>query len=62
MRRNCSLRLDMNTCTMDIESCLHDRRIIHSDPEIMSGIPVFVGTRISLQTFFDYLQGEAGLA
>ena len=44
MRRNCSLRLDMNTCTMDIESCLHDRRIIHSDPEIMSGIPVFVGT------------------
>jgi uncharacterized protein (DUF433 family) len=30
--------------------------------EIMSGTPVFVGTRIPLQTFFDYLEGEAGLA
>ncbi|MBW4634685.1 MAG: DUF433 domain-containing protein [Iphinoe sp. HA4291-MV1] len=28
----------------------------------MSGTPVFVGTRIPLQTFFDYLEGEAGLA
>jgi uncharacterized protein (DUF433 family) len=47
---------------MDIQSRLRDRRIIHSDPEIMSGSPVFVGTRVPLQTFFDYLEGEAGLA
>lgn len=47
---------------MDIEKVLRDRRIIHSDPDIMSGTPVFVGTRVPLQTFFDYLEGEAGLA
>ncbi|MDF5720674.1 MAG: DUF433 domain-containing protein [Rhizonema sp. PD37] len=47
---------------MDIQRVLCDRRIIHSDPEIMSGTPVFVGTRVPLQTFFDYLEGEAGLA
>ena len=52
----------MNTSTMNIESCLRDREIIHSDPEIMSGTPVFVGTRVPLQTFFDYLEGEAGLS
>jgi uncharacterized protein (DUF433 family) len=46
---------------MDIQTSLRDRQIIHSDPEIMSGTPVFVGTRIPLQTFFDYLEGEAGL-
>ena len=27
----------------------------------MSGTPVFVGTRVPLQTFFHYLEGEAGL-
>ena len=47
---------------MNIQRVLRDRQIIHSDPEIMSGTPVFVGTRIPLQTFFDYLEGEAGLA
>ncbi|GAA6619318.1 DUF433 domain-containing protein [Scytonema sp. NUACC26] len=47
---------------MDIQKILRERRIIHSDPEIMSGTPVFVGTRVPLQTFFDYLEGEAGLA
>ncbi len=36
--------------------------IIHSNPEIMSGVSVFVGTRVPLQTFFDYLEGEEGLA
>lgn len=54
--------LDMNTGTIDIQSYLHDREIIHSDPDIMSGVPVFVGTRVPLQTFFDYLEGEAGLS
>ncbi len=52
----------MNTCTMDIQSFLRARQIIHSDPEIISRTPVFVGTRVPLQTFFDYLEGEAGLA
>jgi uncharacterized protein (DUF433 family) len=32
-------------------------RVVHSDPEILSGTPVFVGTRVPVQTLFDYLQG-----
>jgi uncharacterized protein (DUF433 family) len=31
---------------------------IHSDPEIMGGTAVFVGTRVPVQTLFDHL--EAG--
>ncbi|MEH2044921.1 DUF433 domain-containing protein [Nostoc sp.] len=46
---------------MDIQTVLRDRRIISSDPDIMSGTSVFVGTRVPFQTFFDYLEGEAGL-
>lgn len=28
---------------------------VHSDPEILGGTPVFVGTRVPAQTLFDYL-------
>jgi uncharacterized protein (DUF433 family) len=31
---------------------------VHSDPGIMGGTPVFVGTRVPFQTLLDYL--EAG--
>jgi uncharacterized protein (DUF433 family) len=31
---------------------------IHSDPEILGGTPVFVGTRVPVRTPLDYL--EAG--
>ncbi len=47
---------------MKIQQILDRQGIVHSDPEIMSGVPVFVGTRVPLQTFFDYLEGESGLA
>ena len=30
---------------------------INIDPEIMSGAPVFAGTRVPIQTIFDYLEG-----
>jgi uncharacterized protein (DUF433 family) len=34
--------------------------IIHSDPEIMGGTPVFVGKRVPLQNLIDYLEdGES---
>ena len=33
-------------------------KVVHSDPEIMSGEPVFVGTRVPVYNLFDYL--EAG--
>jgi uncharacterized protein (DUF433 family) len=31
---------------------------VHSDPEIMGGTVVFVGTRVPLQNLFDYLEGD----
>lgn len=35
-----------------------NRLPIHSDPDILGGSPVFVGTRVPVQTLLDYL--EAG--
>ena len=32
--------------------------VVHSDPERLGGTPVFVGTRVPVQSLFDYL--EAG--
>lgn len=32
--------------------------VVHSDPEILGGTPVFVGTRVPFQNLLDYL--EAG--
>ena len=34
------------------------QRVTHSDPAILGGTTVFVGTRVPLQALFDYL--EAG--
>ena len=31
--------------------------IAHSDPEILSGTPVFVGTRVPVRTLLVYLEG-----
>jgi len=33
------------------------KSIIHSDPEIHSGDPVFVGTRVPVRTLLDYIEG-----
>lgn len=30
---------------------------VHSDPEIMGGTPVFVGTRVPAKTLLDYIEG-----
>lgn len=35
--------------------------VVHSDPEIMGGTPVFVGTRVPLDAMFDYLEGDYSL-
>jgi uncharacterized protein (DUF433 family) len=38
---------------------MNDRAlVVHQDPEILGGTPVFVGTRVPVKTLFDYL--EAG--
>ena len=31
--------------------------IVHSDPEILGGTPVFVGTRVPVRILLDYLEG-----
>ena len=35
--------------------------VVHSDPEIMGGTPVFVGTRVPLRNLIDYLEGDYSL-
>lgn len=36
--------------------------VIAVDPQIMSGAPCFAGTRVPVQTLFDYLAGGHPLA
>ena len=31
--------------------------VVHSSPDILGGTPVFVGTRVPLQSLIDYLAG-----
>ena len=35
--------------------------VVHSDPDILSGMPVFVGTRVPFQSLIDYLAGGDSL-
>ena len=35
--------------------------VVHSDPEILGGTPVFVGTRVPLRNLIDYLEGDYSL-
>lgn len=35
--------------------------VVHSDPEILGGVPVFIGTRVPVQNLFDYLSGGDSL-
>lgn len=36
--------------------------VVHCDPDILGGAPVFVGTRVPLRALFDYLAGGHPLA
>ena len=40
----------------------HTESVIQSDPEIMGGTAVFVGTRVPFQTLLDYLDAGQPLA
>jgi uncharacterized protein (DUF433 family) len=33
-------------------------QIVHRDPEILGGTPVFRGTRVPIRSIFDYLKGR----
>jgi len=35
--------------------------VTHRHPEILSGTPVFVGTRVTIRSLFDYLEGGDNL-
>jgi len=35
--------------------------VVHSDPDILGGTPVFVGTRVPLRNLIDYLEGGYSL-
>jgi uncharacterized protein (DUF433 family) len=37
------------------------KTIIHSDPNIHSGDPVFIGTRVPVRTLLDYIEGGDSL-
>jgi uncharacterized protein (DUF433 family) len=36
-------------------------RVVHSDPDILGGTPVFVGTRVPMRTLLDYLKAGDSL-
>jgi uncharacterized protein (DUF433 family) len=42
-------------------TALPDGAVVHTDPEILGGTPVFVGTRVPVQTFIEYLEGGYSL-
>jgi uncharacterized protein (DUF433 family) len=35
--------------------------VVHSDPEILGGTPVFVGTRVPVKSLYDYLKAGDSL-
>ena len=35
--------------------------VVHRDPEILGGVPVFVGTRVPFRNLIDYLEGGYSL-
>ena len=35
--------------------------VVHSDPDVMGGAPVFVGTRVPVQALIDYIEGGHSL-
>lgn len=37
------------------------KNAVHSDPEIMSGTPVFIGTRVPFQALLDYIEAGQSL-
>jgi len=41
---------------------VNENPVVHSDSQIMSGTPVFVGTRVPFQTLIDYLEAGQPLA
>lgn len=60
MDESSTLRLcDSNLCILISRTVMMPTsRVVHSDPDILGGTPVFIGTRVPMKTLLDYL--EAG--
>jgi uncharacterized protein (DUF433 family) len=41
----------------DVRTRLPNGRVYHSNPEILGGTPVFVGTRVPVETLMEWLSG-----
>jgi uncharacterized protein (DUF433 family) len=40
---------------------MKEASVVHSDPNILGGTPVFVGTRVPMQALIDYIEGGHSL-
>jgi len=54
LRRFCALETG---CSTAYGGGMSSEAIIHSDPEVLGGTPVFIGTRVPAQSLFDHLEG-----
>ena len=59
--------LEAHVRVLDFHPVLYDsismkKSAIESKPDIMGGTPVFKGTRVPVQTLFDYLEGGDSIA
>lgn len=37
-------------------------QVIHVDPDVLGGTPVFTGTRVPVKSLFDYIEAGDGLS
>jgi len=40
---------------------MKSQSVVHSDPDILGGTPVFIGTRVPVQALIDYIEGGHSL-
>jgi uncharacterized protein (DUF433 family) len=48
-KRHCGTNGTINIMRLD--------QVVHRDPDILGGTPVFHGTRVPIRSLFDYLEG-----
>ena len=40
---------------------MKSQSVVHSDPDILGGTPIFIGTRVPVQALIDYIEGGHSL-
>ncbi len=46
---------------MEVKLGMLAKQVWRSDPEVLGGTPTFAGTRVPVQSLFDYLEGGESL-